>query len=412
MTTQNPMTSSNSLDPRAAPDAAFIESIRRRFPVEQEIDRIMTRKMELRSGAGYSAIPLEQLADYAKKLITAHIGDDFRLNNPRWLHGGASKLQMAFDLEWRGPNNDAPATTTMVMRMEPPAGIVETSRLREFEILRVMEGVIPVPEAFWVDADGEHLPYPGLIYEFSQGVTKPTQDAKGGVTGIGTSFNPELRAVIAEGFIQKLAAIHNLDQSRLSNLKHFDAAETGSNASIIKQVNGWRRIWEEDRLEELPLVNVIAQWLIDNAPILDHVSVVHGDYRTGNFLFSEEDQKITAILDWELSLLGDRHQDLSWAIGEHFGQMAEDGKTFLACGLITPEEFLHRYEEVSGLSVDPEKLRYFRIFNDFQGVVTMLGSAGRVAVHSKTHQDIVVAWLSMIGHVILGNMRDMLEEVI
>lgn len=412
MKTQNPMLSDIPSDPRAAPEAAFIEAVRRRFPVEQEIDRIMTRKMQERAGAGYKAIPLDELSRYAANLIKAHIGDTFSLKNPRWLHGGASKLQMAFDLEWRGIDNTEVRTTAMVLRMEPPAGIVETSRLREFEILQLMQGIVPVPRAFWVDATGEHLPYPGLVYEFSQGVTKPTIDAKGGVTGIGTSFSPDLRKVIAEKFIQQLAAIHTVDQSRLTNLKYFDRATVGSTEAIVRQVNSWRRIWEEDRLEDLPLINVIAHWLIDNAPTLDHVSVVHGDYRTGNFLFSEQDQKITAVLDWELALLGDRHQDLSWVLGEHFGQMAEDGKTFLACGLITPEEFLRRYEEVSGLSVDQARLRYFRIFNDFQGVVTMLGSACRVARHGKTHQDVVVAWLSMLGHVILGNIRDLLEEVI
>src|SRR3546814_15526068 len=66
------------------------------------------------------------------------------------------------------------------------------------------------------------------------------------------------------------------------------------------------------RPEELPLVDVAARWLNANAPPLDHVSLVHGDFRAGNFLFDEESRRITAWLDWELAVLGDRHQDLTW----------------------------------------------------------------------------------------------------
>jgi aminoglycoside phosphotransferase (APT) family kinase protein len=171
-------------------------------------------------------------------------------------------------------------------------------------------------------------------------------------------------------------------------------------------------VWEEDRPEEIPLVHVAVRWLIANAPPLDHVSVVHGDFRAGNFLFSEEQQNITAWLDWELAVLGDRHQDLTWATGAHFGHYAEDGRSFLASGLLPAQELLARYEKLSGLSVDPKRLKYYRVFNDFTSTVHMLATAWRVANHGKTHQDVVVAWLAMIGNVVLGKLRDTLEETL
>ena len=162
----------------------------------------------------------------------------------------------------------------------------------------------------------------------------------------------------------------------------------------------------------MPLIDVAYHWLIDNAPPLDHVSVVHGDLRAGNFLFDEERGKITAWLDWELAVLGDRHQDLSWATGAHFGHYAEDNKTFLACGLLPPEDLFERYEKASGLTIDPKRLAYFRVFNDFSTMVHMLATADRVARGSKTHQDVVVAWILMLGNVQAGKLRDTLEEVI
>ncbi len=130
----------------------------------------------------------------------------------------------------------------------------------------------------------------------------------------------------------------------------------------------------------------------------------------GQFLFDEESRSITAWLDWELAVLGDRHQDLTWTTGAHFGHYHEDGRTFLASGLVPVEEFYQRYEAASGLTVDPGRLRYYRIFNDFVSCVHMLATAARVARGGKTHQDVVVGWLAMIGNVIAGKLRDSLAE--
>src|SRR3546814_9736562 len=75
---------------------------------------------------------------------------------------------MAFDLEWSGKSGEgAVRTESMVLRMEPPEAIVETSRLREFEILGVAGDVVPVPPCYWVDAEGAYLPHPALIYGFA-----------------------------------------------------------------------------------------------------------------------------------------------------------------------------------------------------------------------------------------------------
>src|SRR3546814_4044627 len=95
----------------------------------------------------------------ARRLIARNIGDHFTLSRVRWLTGGASKIQVAFDIEWNGPAGDRRQSTPMVLRMEPPESVVETSRLREFELIQALDGVVPVPPCYWVDADGECLPH-------------------------------------------------------------------------------------------------------------------------------------------------------------------------------------------------------------------------------------------------------------
>src|SRR3546814_16052657 len=89
----------------------------------------------------------------------------------------------------------------MVLRMEPPEAIVETNRLREFEILGVAGDVVPVPPCYWVDAEGAYLPHPALIYGFAAGPTTPAARPSTQVTGTGPNFGPELRQLLAEQFV-------------------------------------------------------------------------------------------------------------------------------------------------------------------------------------------------------------------
>ena len=399
-------------DPRQTPTPEFIAEIRRRFPVEREIDRILTRKMERRSGPGYSPISLDDLIRGTTDLISRHLDGGFKLSKARWLTGGASKIQMAFDLEWDGPKGEGRRITPMVLRMEPPESVVETSRAREFQLLQTLQDVVPVPPCFWVDPDGESLPHPALVYGFAEGVTKPTNLVSTQVTGIGLNYGPEFRPRLGIQFLEQIGRVHKAGTAFQDKLTNFDAAQSGSNDAVIRQVNWWRRVWEEDRKEDDPLMEVTYNWLIRNAPKLDHVSIVHGDCRGGNFLFTEHDAKITAWLDWELAYLGDRHQDLAWSTMNPFCHIAEDGKTELVSGFFPLNEYLETYERLSGLPVDRKRLSYYRVLASYVSVVICMGTGYRVAHGGKTHQDIVVSWLAMISHSILEQLRATLEEVI
>lgn len=78
----------------------FIETIRRRFPVEKEVDRVLTRKMRQRNGPSYTPVTLETLKSGVKVMVRANHEGTFEISDVRCLGGGASKLQMAFSLSW------------------------------------------------------------------------------------------------------------------------------------------------------------------------------------------------------------------------------------------------------------------------------------------------------------------------
>jgi len=339
-------------------------------------------------------------------LIASQYGEPFDIRNPHWLAGGASKLQMRFDLNWNRPGVGR-ETTRMVLRNDLAEALHATSRAREFQIVNALKGTLPVPPVFWYDNTGEHLPYPGIVYGFAEGVTKPS-NAKSGVSGLGTYMPEDVRNKLAPQFVENMARLHTFD-FRQAELSAFDIPQTGTE-NAHWAVNWWDRVWEEDADEEVPLVALASSWLHKHAPAVEQLSVVHGDFRTGNYLFDESDCRITTWLDWELARIGDRHQDLAWSTSRAFATMAEDGKTLLVSGLMPEPQFLEAYEQASGLSVDRKSLHYYQVFNAYAMVGMTLGTSYRVARNGKSHQDVLLAWLLGVGYMLLDEMRDLIEK--
>jgi aminoglycoside phosphotransferase (APT) family kinase protein len=387
---------------RIRPDHGFAAEMRARYPTECEYDEMLSRKLAHRRSARRGPVTLDELAVALDRFLRHTLDGDFTVSGQRWLAGGASKLQMAFRLTWDDPEQGY-TTSDLVVRMEPQEGLNATSRRREFQLLRALSGTVPVPRVYWVDQTGEWFPEPALVYAFAEGVTKPRTVDKGRATGVGNPFYPELREALAPQFVDHLARIHTVDHTR-ADLSAFDVPEVGTTQSALWQLNRARRVWEEDRAEDLPVLEVAASWLERNLPTLDRVSLLHGDYRAGNFMFDEDERRITAWLDVERGYLGDRHRDLAWITMPHFGNHDDEGG-LLVSGLVPVEEFYPAYEAASGLTVDPDRLRYYQIFNAYQLAASSLGTAQRVVRLGRSHQDVLLAWLEGVVYSILAELR-------
>jgi aminoglycoside phosphotransferase (APT) family kinase protein len=389
---------------RRHPNDESIARVRARYPTEREIDAVYTRKMHRRNEPGYQPVSIERLVAGVESLIATSVGHPVRIENARWLSGGASKLQMLFDLLDCDSIGVPGQATRLVLRMEPAASVTESSRRREFEALKAVEGIIPAPIPYWVDPEARHLPYPALIYSFASGSSKPSYDAEK-VSGLGQNYGPALRAKLAPQFVGLLGKLHTIDIATISGLEHFERPIVGSNASVIRQVNAARRIWEEDRIDEEPVMEIIYQWLVANAPPLDHISLVHGDYRSGNFLFDEARGEITVWLDWENATLGDRHQDLTYAANPLFEHLAEDGATPLASGMMAQQALYEAYEAACGLKVDPARITYYSLYNRYLTVALMLAASARASRGAGTHQDVLVNYVAGMGYLALAELR-------
>jgi aminoglycoside phosphotransferase (APT) family kinase protein len=313
--------------------------------------------------------------------------------------GGASKEQFVFSLARPGE-----AARRYVLRMDALEGITETSRAREYEILRAFEGVVPVPRAIWLDAEAQHFPTPAIIMEFVDGVTKPQTDGVS-VTGLGTVLGDPLRGLIAPQYFANLASIHNFDW-RAANLQHFSAPLADPKQPTRWLIQFWKELLEQDAVTREPVLRLATQWLEDNVPDCENPCVVHGDYRTGNYLFEEETGRMTAILDWEMCYIGDFHADLGWLLQPVFGSRIEG--VFRASDIAPPEEIIARYQAASGNSVDLAKLHYFTVFNAWKSYILVSALGMQAARTAHNHQDILLTFLAATGPMFVDDLARLL----
>jgi len=132
----------------------------------------------------------------------------------------------------------------------------------------------------------------------------------------------------------------------------------------------WRReldFWEAkiDRDEPCPqpIIRAVIRWLRRHPPPPpERVGVVHGDYRTGNFLYDTRGH-VRGILDWEMCHLGDPLEDLAWSLS-HIFHWARDER---AGGLVPRERAIGIWERAAGRRADVEALHWWELFTCVKG---------------------------------------------
>ena len=154
-----------------------------------------------------------------------------------------------------------------------------------------------------------------------------------------------------------------------------------------RELDHWEGVIDANQLEPQPIARAGIRWLRKNPPPpAERVSVVHGDYRTGNFLYRAD--RIHGILDWEMAHFGDPHEDLAWSFMPAW-QWARDGK---AGGIIDPDTAIRIWEQRSGLHVDAAALRWWQTFSCVKAQGIWLTGAREFA--DGRAQDIMLAFTS------------------
>lgn len=376
----------------------------RALDVEPSIASVLAAKMRKRGSGAYRPRSEADVLPLLQRYVAQQPGfERHQVSQVARLAGGASKEQFRFDVT--GPDGQA---QRLVLRMDPPESVVETSRVREFQALRAFEGVVPVPRAIWMDADGEHFGTPALVTAFVQGVTKPAGAPGGNVSGLGINVGESWRDVLAEPFMRHLVAIHHFNW-RQADLQAYAVPDADPQQAARRQIDWWTQVWLEDAVDPDPLMPAVEGWLRDNAPACTDFVFCHSDYRTGNYLIDEGQRTISAVLDWELAHLGDFHDDVAWVTCKVFGHLDEQGR-FLVSGLMQRQQFLDRYMQLSGRRIDAKTLHFYEVLNSYKVCVIMLASAYRTAVEAHNHQNVLQTWLVPCGHVFVSEVCRLIDQ--
>jgi aminoglycoside phosphotransferase (APT) family kinase protein len=250
----------------------------------------------------------------------------------------------------------------VILRIGPPYGLFAPySAMPEYESLSALAAsAVPAPRVFFGSDDPTILGAPFFICEKVDGDTPLPWGSQG------QTLDGARRKTLAADFIDALAALHDFDW-RATPLAKWAEGVTFENAAQL-QIDDWGRRFERWTLRPHPMAHRTLAWLRAHAPRAQQVSLVHGDYRLGNFL--ERDGRISAILDWELVHLGDPIEDLGWAFLPQYR-----GGTSLVCGLADEADFISRYEAQSGLKVDPASLKFYIVFSLMKLAFTHMAAA-------------------------------------
>ncbi len=370
--------------------------------LEPSVRRLMDRKARATHGAG-------PYAPVGASAVEAGLSSFFKAREPditvgavTSMGGGASKEQYVVMLSKGGA-----VAIPYVLRLDALQSVMESDRLREYDVLRLVAPYVPVPDAVWVDPNGEAFGRPFLMTSFMSGVSKPTATANDSVSGMQTNMRADLRAALSPQFVDALAAIHRVPVNQ-DNLGSLGVPDADPYQAARWQLNWWSRVWRDDKVVSHPLIAQVEVWLQTHLPADNGLVVVHGDYRTGNYLFDEKTRKITSILDWELAHIGDYHEDLGWAVQRMYSTVV-DGER-LVTGLMPREEFISSYERASGRTVSPVSLHYYEVLCAYKSTVATLASSVRAAAARHNHQDVLLSWLASCGYVFAAELCDLIER--
>ncbi|WP_340266083.1 phosphotransferase family protein [Sphingobium mellinum] len=159
---------------------------------------------------------------------------------------------------------------------------------------------------------------------------------------------------------------------------HIDTRLVGVTASeaVDNYLGRWIRLWRSTGLENSPSIEATAHWLRANLPRTNEPPVlIHGDYALHNIMM--QDEKITGILDWEMSHLGHRAEDLAGLLASLPNE--EDA-----------ESFMQYYIEAGGKPVTAFEREYCNVFRYFGMYVVMLESEFRFYSLPEVHPELLV----------------------
>ena len=251
----------------------------------------------------------------------------------------------------------------------PPLGPVAPKAhdmAREFRILRAVHPVFPpAPKPIALCEDLSVIGAPFYLMERRRGlvVRREIPPEIGG--------DLALRRRIGESVLDTLIQLHAVDASRPP------VSEIGRPAGFLeRQLQGWFGRWQRSRTRELPVMDRLMEWLSARIPASREAALLHDDYKLDNLMLDPADPaRVVAVLDWEMSALGDPLIDLGILLcywpqpGDPPERLESISPITAMPGWPTRAEMVARYAAATGRDVS--RIAYYEIFAIFKLAVVL-----------------------------------------
>jgi len=259
-----------------------------------------------------------------------------------------------------------------VLRKKPPGKLLPSAHAvdREYRVLKaLMDTAVPVPRVLHFCDIEAVIGTPFYVMEYLSGRILRDPLLPG--------MEPAERSAIYAAMNDTLACLHNLDW-KAAGLDGYGKPDN----YIARQVALWSRQYEASKTGDVPAMDRLMKWLPDNIPDDHSISVVHGDFRLENLMFDEQEPKVIAVLDWELSTLGHPLSDLAFNCMTYYlpsdNSLARgfEGSDPASLGLPSQEDYLSAYCKRTGRE-DIADWAFFMAFSLFRTAAIQQGIYAR-----------------------------------
>ena len=270
-----------------------------------------------------------------------------------------------------------------VLRRKPPGKLLPSAHAvdREFRVIRALHAQgFPVAEPVLYCADESIAGTAFYVMGFVDGRVFWDPEMPGS--------DPAERTAVYDAMNATIAKLHLLDPAAIG-LSDFGRGEN----YVARQVERWSKQYRASETQKIDEMERLIEWLPARLPPAGPVRLVHGDYRLDNMILGAREAKVLAVLDWELSTLGDPLADFSYHLMQwHMPQEDSGGGTgslmgfdLAALGIPALSAYVDTYAARTGLDPRPH-LTVYLAYNFFRLAAILQGIAGRVRDGTATSE--------------------------
>jgi aminoglycoside phosphotransferase (APT) family kinase protein len=248
---------------------------------------------------------------------------------------------------------------TYVLRRKPPGNLLPSAHAvdREHRVMKALgETGFPVPAMRGLCEDDSVIGTAFYVMDFVEGriFWDPYL----------SDLPTEERGAIYDASNATLARLHSVDPGAVGL---GDYGKPGN--YFQRQIGRWTKQYKAAETQPIPAMDQLIEWLPANAPEQERVSIVHGDYRLDNMIFHPTEPRVIAVLDWELSTLGDpladfTYQLMQWRTPKEI-RSGFLGVDLASMGIPTEDEYVRAYCERTGRD-GLDRLEFYFAYNIFR----------------------------------------------